>query len=44
MGYSDRRHIKPIYSSSWSGFVDIDKLANGTFNSAYFGGAGSYCK
>jgi hypothetical protein len=33
-----------IYSSSWSGFVDIDKLSNGTFKSAHFGGVGKYCK
>src|SRR5271165_6403749 len=33
-----------IYSSSWSGFVDVDKQPNGTFRSQHFGGAGKYCK
>jgi hypothetical protein len=33
-----------IYSSGWSGFVDIDKQPNGTFKSQHFGGAGKYCK
>jgi hypothetical protein len=33
-----------IYSAGWNGFVDIDKLPNGTFKSAHFGGIGRYCK
>ena len=33
-----------VYSSSWNGMVDIDKLSNGTFKSAHFGGVGKYCK
>lgn len=33
-----------IYGSAWSGFVDIDKLANGTFKSDHLGGVGKYCK
>jgi hypothetical protein len=33
-----------IYGSSWSGFVDIDKLAPGKFKSDHFGGTGTYCK
>lgn len=33
-----------VYSPGWNGFVDIDKLPNGTFKSAHFGGTGKYCK
>lgn len=33
-----------INSAGWNGFVDIDKLPNGTFKSAHFGGVGKYCK
>ena len=33
-----------VYSSSWNGFVDIDKLPNGAFKSGHFGGVGRYCK
>lgn len=33
-----------VYSSSWNGIVDVDKLPNGTFKSQHFGGVGKYCK